>query len=502
MEIIGEVSKEEFKEYLKNIDLEDEGLYDQVNKSQFGVFQFSGNTASRMVKEGKPKNFDDMVSINALSRPGASYSFDDFVSNGETNKSKYPPQIAKYLSTSRGCILFQEEVMNIIDAFCSHNNGNDARGLMKRLGKKVKKSEDLKAWDELTADFRQGCIKSGLTERQADDVSNDMLKLSAYSFNRSHAFAYSYLAMQTVYLSRYFKTFYYSSTLSYDSTKKDALKDSMRAVINDGYKIYEPDVNSSHLNFFPEENGIRFGLSQIKGAGIEPINEIIKKRPYSSIIDFIIKNLDSKGVTKRIVSALICGGAFDSLIGNKRSWYDKVSQKFYEIKKTTKTPELIKEKWDEAEKSVPDEDTKVSQYIDYENDYLGGNFFHGIFSQVMLEKIDLLVKSGKCVRDFDDLMNKKLPTRYVPVEVKSYRYHTDKNGHDMIFLNIEDSSGKECSIPIFYSYWNVCKEKFFAEGFYILSLFVNEDGKIMFGSKDWISDARKKTMMIPWRIQS
>lgn len=112
MKIIEEVTKEQLKEQLKNIDLTDQNLYKEVNNNQFGIFQFSGNTASGMIKEAKVNNFNDLVSINALSRPGASFGFNDFCNNID-GKSKYPEQISKYLKDSRGCILFQEQIMNI-----------------------------------------------------------------------------------------------------------------------------------------------------------------------------------------------------------------------------------------------------------------------------------------------------------------------------------------------------------------------------------------------------
>lgn len=504
MQILKEVSKKEFKDFLYNINLNDKKLYDEINRTQFGIFQFSGNTASRMIQQSNPKCFNDVVSINALSRPGSSFSFPSFVNNGKTNESNYPKVVSDLLTESRSCILFQEQIMNIFHVIggFSLEKTNYIRSLMKKLGKANKKKEDLIEWDNQVKIFKEGAIKKGLTEKQSNDIAEDMMKLSSYSFNRSHAFAYSYLAMETVYLSEYFKTYYYSACLSYDASKKDALKNSIKSVSKDGYSILEPDVNLSKEHFNSDGKAIRFGLEEIKGVGEEPLKLVIQKRPYTSIIDFVLKNIDSKGVTKRITNALVCGGAFDNLIPeNKRSRYDKIVNYFYENKKTIKTPELLKEKWEEAERQIPDEETTPSQYIKYEEEYLGGNFFHGMFSKSMMEKIEILVKSGKCCRNFNEIREKNLSTRYVPVEVKSYRYHTDKKGNEMIFIEVEDSLGESFSIPIFASYWEYCKIKFFGEGFYLLSVYPTEDNKIMFGSKNWVSDPnRKKSFMIKWTI--
>ena len=108
------VSKDEFARFLENIDLNDKNLYDELASSQNFVFQLSGTTGSRMTRDLKPTNFDDVVNLNAMSRPGSSYNFNNYVliKNGE-KKSPYPEQIQKFLSCSRGLINFQEEIMQL-----------------------------------------------------------------------------------------------------------------------------------------------------------------------------------------------------------------------------------------------------------------------------------------------------------------------------------------------------------------------------------------------------
>ena len=108
------VSKEEFKDFLNRIDLTDENLYKELSENQNFIFQLSGNTGSRMTAELKPTNFDDVVNLNAMSRPGSSYNFGNYVliKNGE-QKSPYPEQLQQFLKKSRGLINFQEEIMQI-----------------------------------------------------------------------------------------------------------------------------------------------------------------------------------------------------------------------------------------------------------------------------------------------------------------------------------------------------------------------------------------------------
>lgn len=126
MKILKEnVSKQEVKEFLYyGMSIEDKHLYQQVNESQANIFQFSGGTASGMIQRAIPTNFEELTCLNALSRPGSSYEFDDFVNNG-ANSSKYPKIIAEKLGDSHGCILFQEQIMKLVEDLTNGKvNGN------------------------------------------------------------------------------------------------------------------------------------------------------------------------------------------------------------------------------------------------------------------------------------------------------------------------------------------------------------------------------------------
>ena len=126
MKILKEnVSKQEVKEFLYyGMSIEDKHLYQQVNESQANIFQFSGGTASGMIQRAIPTNFEELTCLNALSRPGSSFEFDDFVNNGTTS-SKYPKVIAEKLGDSHGCILFQEQIMKLVEDLSNGKiNGN------------------------------------------------------------------------------------------------------------------------------------------------------------------------------------------------------------------------------------------------------------------------------------------------------------------------------------------------------------------------------------------
>ena len=482
------VSKEDFKYFLNKINLEDKNLYKEITENQNFVFQFSGNTASRMTREAKPETFDDIICLNSYSRPGASFGFPTFCDiKNHGGKSVYPEQIQQFLKDGRGTICFQEQCMAIGNYLTDGKyNGDTWRRLLKKLGKAKKDPEDLEKWSKMVACAKETGLKKGISNKDIELLCDDLLTLSAYSFNKAHAAAYSYLAMEEIYLAKYFKPYFYAINLSNEAGKKDAIKEAIESCKKSGFEVEPPNINNSRENFFPKENKLYFGFNDIKGVGEEPAKDTVRNQPYTSIIDFICKNIGTK-INKRVTSALIGSGAFDEFIDGNRKYYQQVADKFYEKKKTIKTIPLLEEKWEESLNEVEKCETTETDYIEYEETYLGGQFFHSKFSAIA-EKIEKLYSKGYCLRDFDELRRKNLPKQYVFVYVNSYRYYNDKNGREMLFCEIEDRNGEKQSIPIFASFWQYVKLKFYGEAFYLMDLYPTEDGKVMFGSRNWVKD--------------
>ncbi len=496
MQILRKVSKDEVKKFLDNeMNLNDAQLYEQLNSSQFAVFQLGGSTASGMCKQIQPDCFDDVMALNALSRPGSSFALPDYVEAKRSKIQKYPNNINEFIKDSNGIIIYQEQIMKLVEYLTNGKaSGNYARGLLKKLSKANAKQEDKDKWTELVKLMKEEAVKTGTPAKDVDAICNDMLTLSKYSFNKSHCLAYSYIAMQTVYLSRYFKSEYYAAALDYDASKtdKDVLKDSIKQVEHNKYKLLQPDINKSKIGFTPNGTELLFGLQTIKGIGEEPAKNIIENRPYSSIIEFITKTLNTK-VNKRITTALVNSGSFDSIIGEEnRKYYSDVVEKFYDKKKTTKTIPLLEEKWEDSLKEVNKTETTGEWLMQMEEQYLGGHFFHDKFS-VIDDKIETLYKKGWCLRDFNEVRQKNLPKQYCFVYLTGWRIIQDKNGNDMAFTTIEDRNGEKFSVPIFASFYQYIKTKYFGDGFYLMDVYATEDGKIMFGSRNWVRD--QKTIM-------
>mgnify|MGYP003291150171 CR=1 FL=1 len=480
------VSKDELKEFLNNIDLEDKNLYEELGKNQNWIFQFSGNTGSRMTAELKPDNFDDVINLNAMSRPGSSYNFGNYcLIKNENQKSPYPEQIQKFLSKSRGLINFQEEIMQITEYISNGRiSGNACRGLLKKLGKANPKQADKDKWKEYVVIMKEEGVKKDIQQKDIELLCSDMETLSKYTFNFSHAAAYSYLAMETVYLAKYFKPYFYAVNLANEAGKKDAIKDAIRSCKNSGFEIMPPDINNSKQHFFPKDGKLYFGLEDIKGVGEEPAKIIVENQSYTSIIDFIIKTLNTK-INKRVTLALIGSGAFDSIFGSEnRKYYFDVTQLFYERKKTKKTPEILIELWEECEKEIENKKDK-SFLMESEVTYLGDAFFNNRFS-VINDKIEMLYKRGLCLRDFNEIREKNLPKQLCFVWLSKWRVIQDKKGRDMSFATIEDRNGEEVSVPFFFNLYPYVKKQYFGDGFYLLDVWADENGKIMPGSRNWL----------------
>jgi len=187
LKVIREVSKEELKEHLYNINLTDSKIYEEVNTyNALGIFQMNGGSASNLMKRIKPNNFEELNAVNAFARPGTIDFAEQYIINRETGKSNYPPLVNEVLKETNSVILFQEQLMkifNVVGGF-SLEETNEVRSLMKKLGKLDKKPEDVKKWDKVVEKFKKGAIANNITEVDAKNVAEDLLKMSSYSFNR------------------------------------------------------------------------------------------------------------------------------------------------------------------------------------------------------------------------------------------------------------------------------------------------------------------------------
>lgn len=302
----------------------------------------------------------------------------------------------------------------------------------------------------------------------------------------SHAVAYTYNAIMTLYLSVYFRIYFYSALLTYEVERKGNLLEVLNTIKNNNITILPPDINKSKETFSLFDNqSIIFGLQDIKFVGETPTASIIQNRPYTSLIDFILK----AKVNKNVLFALIKVGCFDS-IDNNRAKLFYIAQKFHEEKKTIKVEEKLRAIYERVENtaSLLNITTTHKDLIEYEKEYFGFNFFNSIFHPILIEKFNKL-KSRKLINGcFGETTS---TSTKVPVIVNKLRTFNDKNGNPMAFLELEDMNGEVKSIPIFQSYWKHLSEVIKTGEVYLMNFHLNEEGEIMFGSSRWIRDEDK-----------
>ncbi|KPL85491.1 DNA polymerase III subunit alpha [Herpetosiphon geysericola] len=315
--------------WLSDIPLEDKKTFEALGRGEtVDVFQLESAGMTRYLVQLKPTRVDDLYGMVALYRPGPLEQIPVYIHNkNNPHAIKYIHPILKpILEDTYGVIVYQEQIMQLLQAVAEYTLG-EAYIVIKAISKKNK---ELMA--ENSVRFKEGCIRKGLTQAQADELWELILPFAGYSFNRPHSTLYGLLSYQTAWLKNNYPTEYMTATLSAASGEIDEVAKSVAEASRLGVAVSPPDVNSSKEGFtiveingtLPEgikyNRGIRFGLSAIRNVGIGPIQAILKVRdesgPFSSIEDFCAR-VDRGVLNKRVMESLIKCGAMDSLPGTR-----------------------------------------------------------------------------------------------------------------------------------------------------------------------------------------
>ncbi len=277
------------------------------------IFQFESSGMQEICRRLKPKELEDLAALNALYRPGPldGGMVDDFIARhrGDKRVQYIVPEMKDILSNTYGILVYQEQIMQLAQKLAGYSLG-EADMMRRAMGKK--KRSEMALHEEK---FIKGAVERGIKKEKAEEIFKLMAQFADYGFNRSHSVAYAYLAFQTAYLKAHFPTYFFSAVLSnesQDTAKIYKYANELRAV---GLKLLPPDINESEVGFTPLEDGVRFGLSAIKGIGVASVEAIVKARQngkFTSLFDFISK-VEPGAVNRRGLESLICAGAFDSL---------------------------------------------------------------------------------------------------------------------------------------------------------------------------------------------
>jgi DNA polymerase III subunit alpha len=284
-----------------------------------GVFQFESEGMREALKKVRPTEFDDLVALGALYRPGAMDQIPTYArGKRDPDSISYPDdRLRPILASTKGVILYQEQSMQIATELAGFS-GAKADDLRKAIGKKNRE-----AMAKLKPEFVEGCRKSGTSESTIEWLWNTNEKSADYSFNRSHAACYALISYRTAWLKANYPAEYMAALISSVMDTKDKVPFFVAQAEQMGIAILPPDVNLSDHEFVVVEGNIRFGLDAVKGVGYQAV-EAIKRareemdpahpapnRPFTSLFDFC-ERVDNRAVNKKAIEALIKCGAFGS----------------------------------------------------------------------------------------------------------------------------------------------------------------------------------------------
>lgn len=304
---------------INKIPLDDEKTFDLLRACiTTAVFQLESRGMKDLVRRLKPDNFEEIVALVALFRPGPLQSgmVDDFINrkHGRAAPEYFHPKIMHILKPTYGIILYQEQVMQIAQILAGYTLG--AADLLRRaMGKK--KPEEMKKQRNI---FTQGAIERGINKDTATSIFDLMEKFAAYGFNKSHSAAYAMLTYQTAWLKAHYPAAFMSAVLSSDMAHTDKVVLFVEECRLIKIPLSPPHINQSHYKFTVDVNGeIVYGLGAIKGVGEAAIQCIVEARQqnlFKDLFDFCMR-VDSRKVSRRTIEALIRAGAMDSLGGHR-----------------------------------------------------------------------------------------------------------------------------------------------------------------------------------------
>lgn len=443
------------------IDYNDKAVLDYIGTGKTdGIFQLESGGMKGFMKELKPRNLEDIIAGISLYRPGPM----DFIPKyleGKNNSESITydcPQLEKILKPTYGCIVYQEQVMQIVRELAGYTLGRSdlvRRAMSKKKASVMEKEQHNFVYGNEEEGVK-GCIANGISEPVAVKIYNDMMDFAKYAFNKSHAAAYAVVSYQTAYLKYYYPVEFMAALMTsvIDNTAK--VSEYIMASRNLGIRILPPDINEGESGFSVSENAIRYGLSALKSVGHTVIDIVVREREangkFKNLTDFATR-LSGKEVNKRTVESFIKAGAFDSLEGNRRQLmmvYNSVLDKVNEDKKKSITGQMSlfdfvpEEEKSAYEISLPEvEEYSREELLAFEKEVLG------------------IYVSGHPLEEYEEKWRKNITAQtkdFVPDEegktavadnepvviggmITNITIKPTKNGKTMAFLTLEDLVG-------------------------------------------------------------
>ena len=310
---------------MQHIDYNDKKVLDSLGTGRSdGVFQLESAGMKNFMKELKPQSLEDVIAGISLYRPGPMDFIPQYIrGKNRPDTIKYDcPQLESILKPTYGCIVYQEQVMQIVRNLAGYTLGRS--DLVRRAMSKKKAAVMEKERQNFVYGNEEegvpGCIANGISEQTANKIYDDMIDFAKYAFNKSHAAAYAVVSYQTAFLKYYYPVEFMAALMTSVIEMPTKVAEYIQVCRQMNIKILPPDVNRGAYGFSVDNGAIRYGLSAIKSVGRPVINALVEEREvkgeYRSLKDFIERLTGT--VNKRAIENFIKAGALDCLEGNRR----------------------------------------------------------------------------------------------------------------------------------------------------------------------------------------
>ncbi|MBQ1260937.1 MAG: DNA polymerase III subunit alpha, partial [Clostridia bacterium] len=469
---------------LDKIPYDDKATFEllQAGKTD-GIFQLESGGMKQVLSKLMPTTLEDVIATIALYRPGPMDSIDTFIARKHgVEKTVYKtPLLADILDVTYGCIVYQEQVMQICRKLAGYSY---ARADIVRRAMSKKKTDAMIAEREA---FVDGCLKNGVDKEVAEEIFEDMVSFAKYAFNKSHATAYAIISYQTAYLKVHYPTEYFASLLTgvLDSTAK------LREYISDartfGVQVKAPDINFSRESFSSLDGTIRFGLLAIKNVGRQFAAAVInerKKGSYKSFGDFVARTAEFD-LNKRTLESLIKAGVFDALgvtRSSLMSCYEAILESEQEKKRNNVHGQMdfftLGAKSDNGKADdfeYPDlEEYSIRELLLLEKEssgmYFSGHMLDNYKKHMETLKLD---KTSEILSELEEgaVSNERKNVRIGAI-VTAKRTKVTKNGDTMAFLRVDDKYG-EMGVIVFAKNYRAYSELLGEDSAIIIEGYVN-----------------------------
>ena len=442
---------------IADIPLDDDATYEMLSRGDaVGLFQLESSGMRSLLQKLKPHCLEDIISVISLYRPGPADSIDTFLENRrDMTKVKYiSPLLKPILDTTCGCIIYQEQVMQIFRALAGYSYGR--ADIVRRAMAKKKHVE----MEKERVTFIEGCKKNGIPADDANALFDSMSSFASYAFNKSHAAAYAVVAYRTAYLKCHYPKEYMCALLTSVAGSATKINEYISVCRDMGIAVLPPDVNESEKGFAVVGDHIRFGLMAVKNVGDGYAEFIVNERnengKFTDMSDFLLRTADAG--TKQMASALVLCGAMTSLGVKRKSANAALDRAFSTLSQTRSyrrsdqlsLADIGGNDFAPFEIEIPD----IGEYdkpslLEFEKQYMGV-----YFSGHPLQQYSHDAKKSKSIliKDLysglkDGIIPEKASVSLL-CRIKRNRPKMTKKNSLMAYLEVEDLSG-EAEIVVF-----------------------------------------------------